>query len=135
MTAPPNSEIAYAPDTTAPFDFETAATYRCSNGFGLSGGDRVRTCLSGTLEGGVWSGVSATCDSEKTQTINPSNYSALIHVGLLIVVLYISASVFYWDGNGLCYLLGSSQLVYRRNVCVSILKSAVIMYNYYVSAL
>ncbi|XP_064387965.1 uncharacterized protein LOC135336171 isoform X3 [Halichondria panicea] len=62
LTAPPNSEIAYAPDTTAPFDFETAATYRCSNGFGLSGGDRVRTCLSGTLEGGVWSGVSATCD-------------------------------------------------------------------------
>ena len=67
MTAPPNSDIIYGPDTTAPFDFETAATYRCSIGFGLSGGDRVRTCLSGPFGDGVWSGVSATCDGEKTQ--------------------------------------------------------------------
>ena len=61
-----NGDIAYAPDTTAPFDPETTATYRCNNGFGLSGGDRVRTCSSAPLGGGVWSGIALTCDGEKT---------------------------------------------------------------------
>ncbi len=65
LTAPTNGDISYATDTSAPFDFETIVTYRCNNGFGLSSGDRARTCIGTPLGGGVWSGVAPTCDGKK----------------------------------------------------------------------
>ena len=56
-----NGDITYAMDTTAPFDYQTRATYSCNPGYGLSGGDTVRTC-TGTLDGnGDWTGIAPIC--------------------------------------------------------------------------
>ncbi len=40
----------------------TNATYGCDDGFGLSGGDRVRTCGSSSSGPGEWNGVNLTCE-------------------------------------------------------------------------
>ena len=73
LTALTNGDISYAADTSAPFDFETIATYRCNNGFGLSGGDRVRTCMLSPLGGGFWSGVAPACNGKRYNFITHSD--------------------------------------------------------------
>ena len=51
----------YATDTTAPFNYQTTATYSCNAGYEMSVGDTVRTC-SGSLEGdGYWTGTALIC--------------------------------------------------------------------------
>ena len=61
LAPPMNGMITYATDTTAPFDYQTTATYSCDAGYGLSVGDTVRTC-SGSLEGdGYWTGTAPIC--------------------------------------------------------------------------
>ena len=49
----------YDSDMTAPFDFETTATYSCDDGYGLSGDTLVRTC-----ESAGWSGSASICQRE-----------------------------------------------------------------------
>ena len=66
LVAPTNGMITYATDTTAPFDYQTTATYSCISGFGLSGGDRVRTCVSSSAGPGEWSGIEPTCEGTDT---------------------------------------------------------------------
>ncbi len=64
LAPPMNGMIIYATDTTAPFDYQTTATYSCDAGYGLSVGDTVRTC-SGSLEGdGYWTGTAPICRGE-----------------------------------------------------------------------
>ena len=46
LDAPVNGQIMYDSDMTAPFDFETTATYICDAGYGLGGDTFVRTCDS-----------------------------------------------------------------------------------------
>ena len=41
---PVNGRIDLATDQLAPFDFRQVATYICSQGYELDGGDVVRTC-------------------------------------------------------------------------------------------
>ena len=60
---PSNGEINFSLDNIAPFDFGTNATYSCDSGFGLSGGDAVRTCDGGgSSPNGVWDGAAPTCE-------------------------------------------------------------------------
>ena len=62
---PPNGEISFTIDNTAPFDFGTNATYSCDSGFGLSGEDTVRTCDGdGSSPKGEWTGDAPTCDGQ-----------------------------------------------------------------------
>ena len=61
---PPNGETTYSSDTSAPFDFGTAATYICDTGFGLSG-DSMRMCRgNGSSTTGEWSGVAPSCQGK-----------------------------------------------------------------------
>ena len=63
LSAPLNGSITFVVDTTPTFDFMTAAMYKCDSGFALSGGDEVRICKEGPMEGvGEWSGTEPTCD-------------------------------------------------------------------------
>ncbi len=62
LTAPNNGMITYATDTTAPFDYQTTATYSCNPGYGLSGGDTVRTCTGLADSSGEWTGTAPTCE-------------------------------------------------------------------------
>ncbi len=57
-----NGLVTYATDTTSPFDYQTTATYSCDTGYGMSGGDTVRTCVSSTAGPGEWSGTVPTCE-------------------------------------------------------------------------
>ena len=58
---PMYGDIDYMNDTTAPFELETKAVYRCNEGFVLVGGDEVRECMStGDVEG-EWSGTAPSC--------------------------------------------------------------------------
>ncbi len=58
---PLNGVITYAVDTTAPFNYQTTATYSCNTGYGLSSISAVRIC--GNTE--EWSGTAPTCNRKK----------------------------------------------------------------------
>ena len=57
LTSPTNGFISYGPDTSAPFDLGTTATYGCNPGYGLSGGSATRTCTGANS----WSGSAPVC--------------------------------------------------------------------------
>ncbi len=61
LAIPTNGIITYATDTIAPFNYQTMATYSCVAGYGLSGGDTVRTCETAS-GGGSWVGSAPTCE-------------------------------------------------------------------------
>ncbi len=63
LNAPTNGIITFSAGTTAPYDYQTTATYSCNTGYGLSGKDSVRTCLGSTTGvGGEWSATAPTCE-------------------------------------------------------------------------
>ena len=63
---PPNGDVNFSPDKTAPFDFGTNATYSCGTGFGLSEGNAMRTCDGdGSSPIGEWDGTAPTCEGIK----------------------------------------------------------------------
>ena len=65
LPAPTNGLITYSPDITAPYDFQTIATYRCNTGYGLSGGTGTPTvCVDATVGSGEWVGDRYTCERE-----------------------------------------------------------------------
>lgn len=62
LTEPTNGYISYTFDTTAPFDFQTNASYACNTGYGLFGGNTIRTCVESTAGPGEWTGYAPTCE-------------------------------------------------------------------------
>ncbi len=62
LTDPSNGVITYTTDTTAPFDYQTTATYSCDAGFRLSIGYTARSCVGSTNGPGIWSGTAPTCE-------------------------------------------------------------------------
>ncbi len=56
---PTNGIITFTGETSG---FMTMATYSCNPGYGLSGGDSVRTCTSSSVGAGEWTGTSPTCE-------------------------------------------------------------------------
>ena len=57
-----NGTINYPSGTTAPYDYETTATYQCNNGHVFTSGDSVRTCTGdGSTPSGQWDGAAPRC--------------------------------------------------------------------------
>ena len=65
LTAPMNGAISFSPEIS-PTDYQTTVTYSCVNGFGLSGGDIGRTCVSSNAGPGEWSGTAPSCQGTNT---------------------------------------------------------------------
>ena len=67
LTDPSNGVITYTTDTTAPFDYQTTATYSCDNGFRLSAvGSTIRNCVGSNAGPGEWSGAAPICEGIST---------------------------------------------------------------------
>ena len=63
LSPPGNGQITYSTTVTLEATFNTTVTYSCDIGFGLSGGDRVRTCEGdGISLEGMWTGDAPTCE-------------------------------------------------------------------------
>lgn len=90
LAAPSNGQINYQNDTSAPFDYQTTATYSCNSGYGLSPGDRVRTCIRSAAGPGEWSGTAPTCLGNKTVlsvlNVFHSHTSILLHISIKISI-------------------------------------------------
>ena len=61
---PNDVSVEYSTEMVPEFVFGTTATYSCSEGFGLNGGDAVRTCGPDGNDDttGLWSGNAPSCD-------------------------------------------------------------------------
>ena len=58
--------IVYNVDMTAPYDLGTVATYSCNPGFGLRGGNVIRTCMdAGDGSDGRFDGEAPTCERKQ----------------------------------------------------------------------
>ncbi len=60
LMEPENGVITFSGTNS---EFMTMAMYSCNSGYGLSGGDTVRTCETGS-NGGIWSGTEPICVGE-----------------------------------------------------------------------
>ena len=65
LTPPTNGIILYNPNITEMYAYQTRATYICSSGYGLSGGDGVRTCVGSPTGPGEWSETAPTCEGKR----------------------------------------------------------------------
>ena len=62
LPAVSNGMIVYSSNTTAPYVLGTTANYQCNEGFGLDGGDGIRTCNGDdNNSNGTWSGQPSNC--------------------------------------------------------------------------
>ena len=105
LTVPTNGVITYTADTTSPFDYQTTASYSCDAGFGLSGGNRVRTCVSSSSGPGEWSGIAPTCEGWHTKYIYfTAIYFTHLHTALMCS--YLPAP----DNGGIVYSTGITTL-------------------------
>ena len=69
---PEHGRVTFDHESLAPFLPGTNATYSCDLGYGLEGGDEVRTCeMNGFSPDGVWSGMAPTCVGEFSFCIRP----------------------------------------------------------------
>ena len=57
-----NGKINYPSGSTAPYNYETRATYQCNHGHELTNGDSVNTCTGdGRSTVGEWNGAAPQC--------------------------------------------------------------------------
>ncbi len=62
LPTPDNGRVIYSTDTTSSYDFGTTVTYVCNTGFGINGGDVLRTCQgNGQSPTGAWTGTAPWC--------------------------------------------------------------------------
>ena len=61
LSSPENGLITYSEEFSSSLGFMETATYSCNSGYGLSGGDTVRTCVGAAGSSGEWSGTAPTC--------------------------------------------------------------------------
>ncbi len=59
---PTNGMIMYTEIPSGSLGFMEMATYSCNAGFGLSGGDPVRTCEGAAGSSGDWTETAPTCE-------------------------------------------------------------------------
>ena len=83
-----NGVVEFSETPSDLVSFQTIATYRCNSGFGLSGGDRVRTCIGSSSGGGEWTGSTPLCEgvynkpSNTMQSYIPSTKIRTCHIEL-----------------------------------------------------
>ena len=61
LSAPENGRITYSDNTSSSLGLMDTAIYSCDPGFGLFGGDTVRTCVKADRSSGEWTGTAPTC--------------------------------------------------------------------------
>ena len=66
LSVPNNGIITYSEEASPTLGFMETATYSCVVGHGLSGGDRVRTCVGVAGSSGVWTGIAPRCEGRPT---------------------------------------------------------------------
>ena len=79
LTAPENGDIIYSEESSSSLGFMETATYSCNIGFGLTGGDTVRTCVGAAGSSGEWTGIAPICQGELTKFLVESGCD-FIHV-------------------------------------------------------
>ncbi len=78
---PDNGRIDFAPDSMAPFDNGTIATYDCDLGYQSEGGDRVRVCEeNGFSEIGAWRGTAPVCAGMCSCVIFVSEHLNMLYI-------------------------------------------------------
>ena len=84
-------------------NLQVVATYRCNTGFGLSDGDRVRTCVDSGWGG--WTGAAPLCEGKK--------YTWLLWSSILYLHSYIERS---FIGSYILFefFLGAASLVVQE---------------------
>ena len=73
LSYPENGIITYSEETSLLLGFMETANYSCNVGFGLSGGDTVRTCEGAAGSSGEWTGSAPSCQGELTVAIHTYN--------------------------------------------------------------
>ncbi len=81
LSNPTNGLITYSPDTTPPYEFETMASYRCNEGFGLTVGDTTRICVNSVTVSEQWSGIEPECAGEVFQCWSLINFTSMTYFG------------------------------------------------------
>ena len=61
LQSPADGFITFTEGSSSSLQFMINATYGCNPGYGLSGGDRMRTCVGSTAGPGEWSGTAPIC--------------------------------------------------------------------------
>ena len=78
---PDNGFITYTEQGIS-LGFMETATYACNPGYGLSGGDTVRTCVGAAGSSGEWSGVAPTCERKNLRIW-------VVFIGVQISYMYL----------------------------------------------
>ena len=69
-----NGEVIYNHSEPESYSFGTTAEYRCESGFGLSGGDSIRSCEGdASSPTGFWSGDAPGCEGLYSHSFNLSD--------------------------------------------------------------
>ena len=61
LSAPKNGRVIYSDNSSSSLGLMDTAVYSCDPGFGLFGGDTVRTCIKADSSSGEWTGTAPTC--------------------------------------------------------------------------
>ena len=99
---PANGQIVFATDNVALFDLATTATYSCYYGYGLMGGDTVRTCMeNGGSVIGMWSGMAPSCGGEEDALyLRVCEYTTIFSLNAAITCSELSDIM---NGDGISY--------------------------------
>lgn len=76
LTAPENGQITYDQPMATRVQFQTTATYTCSSGYGLTGGNRSRVCDGdGSSYLGYWTDTAPSCEGKQNCVLVLCNYT------------------------------------------------------------
>ena len=78
LPIPTNGLVMYSPDTTSPYSYLTMASYSCTAGYGLSGGDNTRQCVYSISTPGMWNGTAPICDGKYVTYISHMTWASLV---------------------------------------------------------
>ena len=83
LSSIPNGRVVFS--TASPLPYGAIATYSCTEGYGLSGGDTVRTCGGdGSSPFGTWNGMVPTCEGLKNEVKSKHSLCYLHHLSAVI---------------------------------------------------
>ncbi len=91
LPPPTNGIITFSAGTSTRLPYLSTATYGCSIGYGLFGGDTTRSCVQSSDSGGEWNGTAPVCDGEY----------ACIYAFLVIstIIIFMAEYVFFYRSH------------------------------------
>lgn len=84
LVIPANGFITFTEGFSSEIEFMTNASYGCDPGYGLTGGDRIRTCVGSQSGPGQWSGTPPQCQGK--YYINCYAFSSITGTHKLMIV-------------------------------------------------